>query len=440
MRKCRGATETADDRSMLDEMGLAVLADLLGLLLMCVFASGQGLAAAAQQRDDPEDIQRTSVIRALDRGVQRLAGSDADYRIALRETLRALPPAFKESIGRDIDAFLTRAPGTGADFKCSAAFVRDRARKELGRIRDTLVGAQSRPLEPEFCYALPYAVDTSQIPGQHRTVELYGYDFDRVPLELFLVEDGGHPDVTFALTMRTHYHVTVNLGPGGVPLSSKSHFLGLTWGNLIHGAVPIIQGNSTLCSSRVEDVPRGKEVTSSMSRPRTRPRALSKATRIWAKATLEYSDNGIETTICSFAENRGDPSTTVGGCETEFVATVDADRVIEGIVGKAESHTSATIGRGQRNAVRRRGSGVVDRWTFTGFGTDPGSSEPDLTVRFNRIRIVSTESYGCVSPVAYLEARRMNALSAATLGRLNPQLTASPAAVLRLRPRFAIHR
>jgi hypothetical protein len=51
--------------------------------------------------------------------------------------------------------------------------------------------------------------------------------------------------------------------------------------------------------------------------------------------------------------------------------------------------------------------------------------------------VISTKSGGCVSAIAYLEAKRMHALSETTVRRLDPQLKKMDLAVLKARPRFA---
>jgi hypothetical protein len=60
-----------------------------------------------------------------------------------------------------------------------------------------------------------------------------------------------------------------------------------------------------------------------------------------------------------------------------------------------------------------------------------------VAARLNEIRLVSVEGEWCVSPMAYLEAKRTTVLDAATRRSLDPQLKRIDPAILKLRPRFA---
>jgi hypothetical protein len=80
--------------------------------------------------------------------------------------------------------------------------------------------------------------------------------------------------------------------------------------------------------------------------------------------------------------------------------------------------------------------GLVRRWRFSGFELS-GSEPPSVTAELSAIRVVSTADNGCLSPQAYLEARRTSALSDITQRTLDPQLRRVDPVILSLRPRFA---
>ena len=137
--------------------------------------------------------------------------------------------------------------------------MRYRARQELERVKDKLLNTNPDPAEPQFCYAIPFAIDLAQpIKG----LDIFGYDLDTQPLELFVVNnDGSFDDVSFALSRRTHYHLTVDLGKTGVKFSAKSQMLGVAWGHLIRYSVVLIQPTTALCLSQIEEIPAGKTIT-----------------------------------------------------------------------------------------------------------------------------------------------------------------------------------
>ena len=79
------------------------------------------------------------------------------------------------------------------------------------------------------------------------------------------------------------------------------------------------------------------------------------------------------------------------------------------------------------------------QWAFCGL--QPSSLEGgdiSVTARLNEIRLVSTEDEACVSPLAYLEAKRTTVLDPVTRQSLDPQLKRIDPAILKLRPRFAL--
>jgi len=67
-----------------------------------------------------------------------------------------------------------------------------------------------------------------------------------------------------------------------------------------------------------------------------------------------------------------------------------------------------------------------------------GRGSVSVTARLNDIKIASVEDDKCVSPLAYVEARRTQVLDPATRKRLDPQLKRIDPAIVTLRPRFAL--
>ena len=156
---------------------------------------------------------------------------------------------------------------------------------------------------------------------------------------------------------------------------------------------------------------------------------------MWADASLDYENNEIDATICITAD-RGGGAPLFSGCTVGFVYTTQADRIIDGVFGAMHDHVSYA-GAATRSEDKSRG-GPVRRWVFSGPG--PGDSKtafPSVTAELTAIRVVSTAADGCLSPQAYLEARRTSVVSDATRLVLDPQLQRVDRAILSLRPRFA---
>jgi len=377
-----------------------------------------------------------ATVLVLDESIRAMGDSTADAR----EILRGIAPRLRASakpIAASIDRFLRRIPArTSADFVCGEDFVRTRAREELVRIRETVLGFTPSALEPRFCYATPNAIDASYPPS---VVELYGFDFDAAPVEMFLVSDSGYKDVSAALIHRTHYHLTLRIGAAdGVKLTRESMSLGLTWGHLIAHVIPIVRANTPLCRSTVEEIPAGKSIT--VDPPPlvgdAPPTALA-APALVAHATLDFQSNAVIATVCAVARQSVGRSTVYSGCADEYVASLDPDRAIEAILGPLEARLSTSPSERAADGVVGGPSGFVRRWVL---GRSPGSrssGEHSVTTILDRVRVVLTAAEGCISPIDFGEARRSGALGAAVVRSLGRQWAAMDPRIVRLRPRFA---
>jgi hypothetical protein len=377
-------------------------------------------------------LRQTMVV--LEDGENSLASSAVDYRQALNRILEALPPGTPEFVRSDITTFLKRVPDTGADFECGPEFMRYRTRQELERVKDKLLNTTPDHAEPQFCYAIPFAIDLAQpVKG----VDIFGYDLDTQPLELFVVNnDGSFDDVSFALSRRTHYHLTVDLGKNGVKFTAQSQMLGVAWGHLIRYSVVLIQPTTALCLSQIEEIPAGKTITFSPLLIGGSGR-LGRGGNVRASAMLNYESNKVDATVCMMAADEEPDPTTFAGCGVEYVYTTEPDRIIEGVLAGLESRTSQIpLNRGQ-NVTGGRRDGPVTAWKFVVSNPQSRASEPMVTVVLRKIRIASTKLDNCLPAVAYLEARRTSAIAPGTLKRLDSESRGLQREILKLRPRFA---
>ena len=373
-----------------------------------LLAGALGLLAARAAASAPA----ADTLGVLDRAIYRLGNPSSNYRTVLLETVAALPANAGDAVRAELRTFLTRAPEPGRDFKCSLDFVRSRARLALLRIRDTLRKDYVGPVEPAVCYATPYALDVTAAPAEGRWLDIYGYDFDRVTPEMILVGRDGYQDVTKALVVKSHFHLALRLGDGAVPLASDSVSLGLTWRHVIHHSVAIVRPTSALCAARVETIPAGRTISYVPPRISRGEWPTGPGTEVRADATLDYASNKLEATVCMAAANPS-AEAVFSGCSVEFLHTTDPDWMIEALFGTPSR---------QVEAVQR---------------TDHGG-DISVTVRLDEIKFVSIEDDECVSPLAYMEARRTRVLAPSTRRSLDPQLQRIDPALSKLRPRFAL--
>jgi hypothetical protein len=407
---------------------------LTGLICLVLLCSGCTTTSEipAQRASKPTIA---NLVFVLDDALNAIGDPSADYRSIFQNILATLPNGSQDFVKAEITEFMQRAPTSGMDFKCSAEFMRYRARQELWRLKDVLLNMNPQPPEPQFCYAVPFAIDLIRSTN---TVEIYGYDLDRAPLEMFLVNGDVFQDVSSALIKRTHYHLTLDLGKDRVKFSPNSQALSVAWGHLIRYTIPLIQLATPLCSSWLEEIPAGKTITYAPLLLGGEGRFREPGPRVWSNATLDYESNKVDATVCMTAADQSSNQATFSGCGGEYVFTSEWDRVIEGIFGEIEGYISYAHGSQADEVKEGLQGGPVREWKFSGFGENSGARrEIQVAVELNKIRVVSTAMDACVSAIAYSEAKRMNALSAETIRRLDPQLNKVDPEISKLRPRFA---
>lgn len=405
---------------------------LVASACFCLIAPGTGTRAQARSQTAAQRDALVQTFRAIDAAIEALGQSSSDYRTIVSNALAALPAGANDDLRSRMVTFLNRAPQPGPDLRCSADFLRARARAMLLGLRDSLLALGSMRTEPVVCYATPFALDSRKVQTASGSIEIFGFDFDASAPQLVMVTGDAPVDVTSALIARSHTHLTVDLSR--VPLSSSSVSLELAWGHVIRHSIAVIQADTRVCSSRVERIPEGRMISDTLPRIGGDGTSAGGATRIWADASLDYSNNKLEATVCTTADQVGS-DVVFSRCLVEFLYTTHPDRLIEGVIGSHHNYRSLTYESNRATGVRARGNGPVREWSFS--GPPRSGAEISFSARLNEIRIVSTDNDRCISPISYLEAERTTGLSPATKQALEPQLRNVDSRIKTLRPRFA---
>src|SRR5690606_17636602 len=126
-------------------------------------------------------------------------------------------------------------------------FIGVRVRQALIRLRARLLHQPIPPVEPALCAVVPGAIDMALEPNRRTKLEFFGYDFDTTPIKVTLHNTDGTVDVSDDLDRTTHYHMTLNLGANGVPLSSKSNRITLEWEGKVISSIAVIQPETPVC-------------------------------------------------------------------------------------------------------------------------------------------------------------------------------------------------
>ena len=392
--------------------------------LLWVFSCTPALGDQPASRTLNHDIDRVVV---LERALSALAQPSVDYRRVMRRAAETFPSG--SVVRTRIDTFLRRVPQSRKGFMCSSEFVVDRARSELIRIKDAVLDANPEPRHPAFCVTDPVAIDAALPPDR---IEVYGFDFDTEDIQVSVMNAHGFHDVTFAVRPTSHFHFTIDLRQRNIQFAPETERVALIVGHLIAYSIPVIQTMTPLCSSNIEQFGDGKVLTYTPPPVAGASNSASRAGRVVANLSMEIESNAVSATVCMTAIDEQGGVTLASGCGREYVYTTDSDRRIEGIIG----NTSDRFEGADRSAVARGGDDHrLGTWTIQATGRDSNTAPERLVaIALHGLRLVSTETGHCVSPIEFLEAEREGRLANTTIGRLEAAIKAVDPVIRRLRP------
>lgn len=144
----------------------------------------------------------------------------------------------------------------GAEVRCSSDFYRVRVQQILQQLLAKLQNKTIPPLEPQFCQTVPdRGIDLNFPEEKRKTLQYWGYDFDKATVSVFLITQTGEKNVTEHLYQNTHYEMTLNLASnGGVAPDKNSKSISLRWNGKEVSGVPVIQAASRICKKETKPV------------------------------------------------------------------------------------------------------------------------------------------------------------------------------------------
>ena len=415
----RNATEK--ERGVLRPVALAVMLATLGLVASCdlVDKIDDLFDFAQDTRQSTENVLRDA-LDALDR-------NSAAWQQVLRDAQEKLTDDAQSTIRNELNDILQRGiAAAGGEFRCNTDFVADRVRAAVQRLLARVTGKPVPPLEPGLCNVIPLAIDRSLVPGRVNRVEFYGYDFDRTDIRARLVNSNGKRDITTHLSKPTHYHMVLNLGGNGVPLSGKSQKIRVFYGSEMLSELPVIQPATPICKTDVVEVG-GATSTSSTSTGSARTENIITYMPPHTRGDKDFYGHGpkVDTSVrlirkpdgsgvtvrlhMKARETKKDWTTAEGTSEFPFYTPPQGWRV-ESIEGPTFFHHSYTDNDHTEDVFNFGSGGPVKRITYRGDhkGKDAGV-HTQMEVAFNPVRIHLVETANCVSPstVRMLEKTRM---------------------------------
>jgi hypothetical protein len=363
---------------------------LAGLLAVIVTSSGCGASGTAT------DITNRT-LAVIQNAINQLDANSANWRETLNQALDKLPKDAQSTIRTELTDLTTRTvAAVGEQFKCAVDFLGQRAKEGLQRIKASLLH-QAIALRPALCDVTPSTVDMSLSPERRTHIDISGYNFDAAPgMSLYLRRTGEEVllDRNF-LSIQTHYHMTINLGSNGVPLTSTSQALIIRWNGSDFSTIQLVQPLPPACKT----TPYSASVS-----PRTYVPPWTAGDKeffghadIHVKVSLIKNDTFIDGEIYMKAEQPNDDHTTAEGTDHFRVYTAPAGWKISQLDGPTEDPELHYLDTTWEDDHFGGGGGIVSEYTVRGDhnGADAGTWT-QVTISFNALKVTLVENQGCV--------------------------------------------
>lgn len=423
------AANSSRKRSLLPTITIVIV--MVSLLL----PSGCGLGKAIKETAD--DVT-TRTLATLDDAIKSLEDASADWQRVLQDTIGKLTEDAQSTIRNEISNTLNRAiASAGSQVLCIHDIVKSRIRQDLIRIKAKFLGGDVEEPEPWLCEVVPVAVDLSLEPTRRQTIEFFGYDFDKLPIQAMLATSTGAADVSTHLSRQTHYHMTLNLSGSGVQLSQNSQKLILTWKEAERSAIPILRPATPVCEVRTPTPVSLGEVTFRPPHVKGDRDFDGNGPNVYVRVNLRNLGTRVEAQVRMTAAETESDWTTASGRATYPLYTPEPGWVVDQIIGPMEDSFSYRDGSQGNDLFGRGPDGPVSRYDFVGdTDGDEAGVKTQVTVHFNRLRVVLRQTRDCVTPMTLRLLELQQRISPLTLRRIQPAMRLVPQELKNLSPRM----
>jgi hypothetical protein len=363
-------------------------------------------------------------VAALDNAIDALDRNSASWQTVLQDTTKQLTADAQSTVRNEVSDLLNRSvAATGTELRCNTDFIGSRVRQALVRIRARLMHQSIPPVEPALCHVVPAAVDMALDASRRNKLEFFGYDFDTTPIKVTLQEKSRTLDVSSSLDRPTHYHMTLNLGANGVPVSSASNRLTLEWEGRSISSIPVIQPVTPVCREKTETYSRSTYLTFNPPHTRGDREYSGNGPEVWATARWINDGTRVSVRLWMKAKETRSDWTTAEGERTEAFYTAPPGWRIDSIVGDMESsaHYVDTDHSDDRQGAGP--NGPVKEFVFRGDrrGDDAGE-HTGVDVSFNPLVVKLVEVANCAPASAVKSLERRDLIAPTTIKRLQPMM------------------
>ncbi len=422
------------------------------MIFVCILIAGCGIGDSVDKitkkvdevtdkvTDKVEDLTNTTsdiagdTVATLDDAIDALDRNSASWQAVLQDTTKKLTADAQSTIRNEISDLLNRSvAATGVEMRCDLDFIGTRVKQSLLRMRAHLLSEPEPPIEPALCHVVPAAIDMALDANRRNKIEIFGYDFDNTPIKVKLHDKSRTLDASKHLNRLTHYHMTLNLGGNGVPLTNTSNRLTLEWDNEPISSIAVIQPATPICEEKIVTVPASAEITYTPPHKQGDKDFFGFGPEIWTTAEWIKEDKEIKFKLwmkalqtkpdLTLPFTQSKPPTKAEGTHIVSYYKAPSGWRIESI--ESDTKSSAHYVDTDHNEDRQGAgpNGPVKEFVFRGDqkGDDAGSYT-GVDVRFNPLIVKLVQEENCAPASAIKTLKDIGQLAPATIKRLNPEL------------------
>ncbi|MBS0424354.1 MAG: hypothetical protein JSR71_08015 [Proteobacteria bacterium] len=389
-----------------------------------VLISGCSIGDKIDKVTDTVSDVSGDTVATLNDAIDALDRNSSSWQAVLQDTTSKLTKDAQSTVRNEVSDLLNRSvAATGDELRCNMDFIGARVRQALAGIRARLLHQTVPPVEPALCHVVPAAVDMALDLSRRNKLEFFGYDFDTTPIKVTLHDGSRAQDVSAKLDRLTHYHMTLNLGANGVPLSKASDKLTLEWQNRPISSIAVIQPATPVCREKTETYARDTYLSFTPPHTRGDKEFDGNGPEVWAKASWISQGTQVSFRLWMKAQETKSDWTTAEGERTDVYYTAPPGWRIDSIVSGLES--SAHYVDTDHNDDRQGGgpNGPVKEFKFRGdHDGDDAGSYTGVDVTFNPLVVKLVEVANCAPASAVKSLQVKDLIAPATIKRLQPMM------------------
>mgnify|MGYP001055918708 CR=1 FL=1 len=185
---------------------------------------------------------REETLFILNGGIATIEDESESWQSVLENMQDQLTEDVQSTVRNEVmNLMQTGIAMTGAELRCNADFLKNRAIKGLKAIRDRFLGNEVPIVEPIICQVIPTVINLNENPEDRNLIEFWGYDMEERSLITAFLEnnEGTRYDISIYVQVQTDYHFTINLANYNAVFLNTFSFVSILFEDKEISAIPI---------------------------------------------------------------------------------------------------------------------------------------------------------------------------------------------------------